>query len=168
MKPPWRRQRASLPRWVPLRRALPRVWAAPAVRPLHSHAQRQLKACSAIAAIAGGGGSGPSGGDAAWAVGAGAAGGLPRLAEWWERRRQEVAAFRELHGRIPREAGGKAEALTEEERQLGAWCTRQRQRKKGNIGPPLTPEQEASLEAIPGWYWDGKAVSHCELSCACQ
>ena len=96
---------------------------------------------------------------AAGDAGAGTARASPRRAEQWERRREQVAAFWQQHGRIPRHSDSKGEPLTEEERQLGAWCHRQRQRKAGTAVPPLTPEQEAALEATSGWFWDGKEVS---------
>jgi hypothetical protein len=72
----------------------------------------------------------------------------------WELRRLEVATFYEQHGRLPRQAGSKAMPLRPGEKVLGNWCDKQRQRKKGNRKPPLTPEQEAALKAMPYWFWE--------------
>ena len=121
--------------------------------------QRRLKACSPVAAQADADNSGSNSGGAAGNIGPGTAGGSLRRAEQWERRRQEVKAFQQQHDRIPRVNGGKGELLTDEERQLGEWCVKQRQRKRDTRGLPLTAEQEAALEAIPGWFWDGEEVS---------
>jgi hypothetical protein len=82
---------------------------------------------------------------------------VPRAAEW-ERHLQEVAAFGQRHGRLPREEGGKGKPLVEGERELGVWCSAQRQRRKGHgRSATLTPEQAAKLEALPGWQWDPRA-----------
>jgi hypothetical protein len=72
----------------------------------------------------------------------------------WEQRWLEVAAFYEQHGRLPRRTGSKAMPLRPGEKELGRWCDRQRQRRKGNSRPPLTPEQVAALEAMHGWVWE--------------
>ena len=141
---------------MPLRRAQLRVWATHAVRPLRSLGR--VKACSALATQASGGSSSGRDGAAAGASGAGTAT-SQRLDERWERQLRKVAAFQEQHGRIPRTDGSKEEPLTEEERKLGSWCHRQRQRKKGTASPPLTQEQEAALKAIERWFWDDKEVS---------
>ncbi len=73
----------------------------------------------------------------------------------WEQRWQEVAAFVQRHGQLPRQSGGVVRPLVGGERELGTWCAwqRQRQRKQGRKGAPLGPEHAAKVEAIPGWYW---------------
>ena len=77
----------------------------------------------------------------------------------WEQRRQQVAAFVEQHGRLPRTEGSKKEPLLAGERQLGVWCNRQQQRRKGQQQPPLSAKQQAALEAIPGWSWWGERAN---------
>ena len=74
-------------------------------------------------------------------------------AEQWEQRRQQVLAFVERHGRLPRRQNSVREPLLPGEQQLGRWCDYQRQRWKGGRQPPLTAGQQAALEAIPGWFW---------------
>ncbi len=78
--------------------------------------------------------------------------------EWrlepWEARYQQVAAFRQQHGRFPRQQATESKPFEEGEQGLGNWCDRQRQRWRGNTKPPLTPEQVAALEALPDWRWD--------------
>ncbi|GAB4822673.1 hypothetical protein N2152v2_009719 [Parachlorella kessleri] len=69
----------------------------------------------------------------------------------WERRRQEVAAFYQRHGRLPRATAGKPCPFLPGEKELGKWLNRQRQLYKGNLQPPLSAEQIAALEATPGW-----------------
>ncbi len=54
--------------------------------------------------------------------------------EPWEVRWQQVAALQQQHGRFPRAQGSKELSVVEEEVELGRWCGRQRQRRKGNIG----------------------------------
>ena len=73
--------------------------------------------------------------------------------ELWERQRQVVAAFAAQHGRLPRTKGGKQEPLLPGERELGKWCSNQRQRNKGNRGPALSSAEVAALETIQGWCW---------------
>ncbi len=69
----------------------------------------------------------------------------------WEQMRQQVLAFQQAHGRLPRQAVNKLGKLVEGEWRLGMWCTQQRRRQEGSKGPPLSAAQEAALEAIPGW-----------------
>ena len=72
----------------------------------------------------------------------------------WEQRRQEVEAFYQQHGRLPRSAGGKTNPFLPGEKELGNWVDRQRQRHKGNLQPPLSAEHTAALEATEGWIWE--------------
>ncbi|GAB4822658.1 hypothetical protein N2152v2_009704 [Parachlorella kessleri] len=72
----------------------------------------------------------------------------------WEQRRQEVEAFHEQHGRLPRTAAGKASPLLPGERGLGMWVIRQRQCYKGNRRSLLSTERTMALEATPGWVWE--------------
>ena len=87
---------------------------------------------------------------------------LEALPHWgwepWEegsgRQLQEVAAFVEQHGRLPRQKGGKERPLVEGERPLAKWCKTQRQRRRGHgKGAKLTPEEAEKLAALPGWQW---------------
>lgn len=66
-----------------------------------------------------------------------------------------MVIFQKQHGRLPRGKGGKRSPLLEGERELGVWCGRQGQRRKGNrnYGDDLAGEQQAALEAIAGWFW---------------
>ena len=57
--------------------------------------------------------------------------------EQWEQQRQQVTAFVERHGRLPRPAGGQREPLLAGEQQLGKWGSAQRLRRKGKQQPPL-------------------------------
>lgn len=77
----------------------------------------------------------------------------------WDERRQQVEEFVQQHGRLPRFGAGKSSPFVPGERQLGQWCNFQRQRRKGNIhcGPPLRVEQQAALEALPGWWWEKRS-----------
>lgn len=36
---------------------------------------------------------------------------------------------------------------------LHRWCRRQRERYRGAAAPPLSEEEAAELEQVPGWYW---------------
>ncbi len=78
--------------------------------------------------------------------------------EWqqepWEARYQQVAAIWQQHGRFPRRKATEYKPLEEGEKELGNWCDTQRQRWKGAQKPPLTPQQVAALETLPGWRWD--------------
>jgi hypothetical protein len=46
---------------------------------------------------------------------------------------------------------------------IGLWVTDQRKAKKGQNRQVMTPEREAALEAIPGWFWDLDAVWQARL-----
>ncbi|GAB4822679.1 hypothetical protein N2152v2_009725 [Parachlorella kessleri] len=78
--------------------------------------------------------------------------------EWslqpWEQRRQEVEAFYQQYGRIPRHKGGKTSPFLHGERELGTWVNRQRQCHKSDKQSSLSAEPITALEATPGWYWD--------------
>ena len=83
-------------------------------------------------------------------------GGMPRvnqpakLAAEWQVRLWQVAAFRRQHARLPKRPGSDSM-----ERQLGKWCARQRQRRKGQGGyRELTPAQLAQLRSLEGWFWE--------------
>jgi hypothetical protein len=80
-----------------------------------------------------------------------------RQREPWEARYQQVAAFLRQHGRFPRRIATKDKPFGEGEQELANWCSAQRQRWRGNIKPPLTPEQVAALEALPDWRWEERA-----------
>lgn len=72
--------------------------------------------------------------------------------EPWEERYTQVVEYVQLHGRFPRLSGS---GVSRREARLGHWCKAQRQRYKLHRGhAPMTPTQEAALEAIPGWYWE--------------
>lgn len=64
----------------------------------------------------------------------------------WGATCQLLAAFQETHGRLPRHSNE-----VDGERRLAAWCTVQRRRKEGSAGSPLSAEERAALEAVPGW-----------------
>ncbi|GAB4822680.1 hypothetical protein N2152v2_009726 [Parachlorella kessleri] len=72
----------------------------------------------------------------------------------WEQRRQEVEAFCQQHGRLPRSEAGVSNPMLPGERELGSWIGRQRQRYKGHQPPRLSADQRAALDAIPGWRWE--------------
>ncbi|GAB4822672.1 hypothetical protein N2152v2_009718 [Parachlorella kessleri] len=73
----------------------------------------------------------------------------------WELRYQQVQDFVRQHGRLPRGMAGKSKPSLPCEKELGEWCSRQRQRFKGTGERlSLSAEQQAALAALPGWYWD--------------
>ncbi|GAB4822670.1 hypothetical protein N2152v2_009716 [Parachlorella kessleri] len=82
----------------------------------------------------------------------------------WEQSRQEVKAFYQQHGRLPRAKAGKASPFLPGERELGRWVNAQRQHFKGNKQPVLSAERSTALEAIPGWVWDDRLPweLHCQ------
>ncbi|GAB4815475.1 hypothetical protein N2152v2_002521 [Parachlorella kessleri] len=71
----------------------------------------------------------------------------------WEQARQQVSAFQQQHGRLPRANADALGPLVPGERPLGLWCTAQQRRKAGSKGRPLTVQERASLASIPGWKW---------------
>lgn len=71
----------------------------------------------------------------------------------WEQQREQVEAFVRQHGRLPRAQGSKGVPLLLEEKELGVWCAAQRQRWDNPNRSCLEPEQEAALNATPGWAW---------------
>lgn len=75
----------------------------------------------------------------------------------WDQWHQQVAHFVRQHERLPRYYPSSQAPLLSGEKELGAWCNRQQQRVKGprHIGAPLTPGQQAALQALPGWFWQG-------------
>ncbi|GAB4815479.1 hypothetical protein N2152v2_002525 [Parachlorella kessleri] len=70
----------------------------------------------------------------------------------WDQWHQQVAHFVRQHERLPRYYPSSQAPLLSGEKELGAWCNRQQQRVKGprHIGAPLTPGQQAALQALPG------------------
>lgn len=68
----------------------------------------------------------------------------------WHEWAAQLAAFLELHGRLPHDQRTEVEG----ERALARWAGRQRQRREGRGGERVSPEQEAALEAITGWRWN--------------
>ncbi|GAB4822659.1 hypothetical protein N2152v2_009705 [Parachlorella kessleri] len=72
----------------------------------------------------------------------------------WEQRRQEVEAFFQQHGRLPRATAGKASPFLPGEESMGQWVSNQRQQYKGNKQPPLSADRIAALEVTPGWAWE--------------
>lgn len=89
----------------------------------------------------------------------------PALLVWWEQWRQQVAAFVAQLGWLPQAAAGPEQpslSLSASEQMLGEWCTLQRQRQTGRVQPPLTPEEQAALEVIPGWCSTGTSGPRCQ------
>ncbi|GAB4822657.1 hypothetical protein N2152v2_009703 [Parachlorella kessleri] len=72
----------------------------------------------------------------------------------WEQRRQQVAAYYQQHGRLPRQGARKSIPLLPGEKELGNWVHRQRHCYKSKGGPPLSTERIAALESTPGWAWE--------------
>ena len=71
----------------------------------------------------------------------------------WEQARQQVIAFQQQHGRLPRATANATGPLVPGERPLGLWCVDQQRRKAGSKGQPLTVQEQACLASIPGWGW---------------
>lgn len=74
--------------------------------------------------------------------------------EQWELLRQRVAAFQRAHGHLPRTTAGRQAPFLPHEKELGRWCANQRRRWKGGDMAPLSPEEVAALQTIPGWWWE--------------
>ncbi|GAB4814292.1 hypothetical protein N2152v2_001338 [Parachlorella kessleri] len=68
---------------------------------------------------------------------------------WWQRCEQ-VAAFQQQRGRLPRTAAGRSSPFLVGEQGLGKWVVRQRQRYKAQ---KLSAERVAALETLPGFCW---------------
>ena len=71
----------------------------------------------------------------------------------WEQWRQEVEAFYQQHGRLPRNSAGRSIPFLPGEQALGLWVNGQRDHYKGHMQPPLSAERIAALEGTPGWSW---------------
>ena len=69
----------------------------------------------------------------------------------WLQTCEQVAAFQQQHGRLPRARADAQGPLLPGERPLGLWCTEQLRRKAGSKGLPLSAEERRALEAISGW-----------------
>ena len=73
-----------------------------------------------------------------------------QLAAEWQVRLWQVAAFWRQHGHLPGRYGSDSM-----ERQLGMWCQRQRERRKGQgTYRELSPAQVEALESFGGWFWE--------------
>jgi hypothetical protein len=68
--------------------------------------------------------------------------------ERWMQTYQSVCQYAAEHNKTPKQHDDDPAI-----RALGKWCNRQRQNKKADAKTPLTPEQVALMEALPGWYW---------------
>jgi len=66
------------------------------------------------------------------------------IAGQWMIRYEELKAFVEKYGRLPKQGKDK----------LGSWCNKQRQVKRGQSKGLMTEERIKLLESIPGWYWE--------------
>lgn len=76
----------------------------------------------------------------------------------WEQRLEELITFQQQLGRLPRlkVSPNSPNPPLPGEKELGAWVDMQRQRWKGKQGTrELSPQQQADLEAVPGWVWEG-------------
>jgi superfamily II DNA or RNA helicase len=67
----------------------------------------------------------------------------------WMANRDLVLVYVDEHHKLPAGKNGVYRGT-----HLGAWISHQRSAKKGMGNYRMTPEREAALEAIPGWYWE--------------